>query len=95
MVDRESLNISYTDLERTKEEIDVRSNSIRQGNNDIRALQMGVDKLKQKIENLKRNATNVQAQDVEGKVLTRGGEDLLTQYLIYSLKKSSLNLQLC
>lgn len=63
---RESLNISYTDLERTKEEIDVRSNSIRQGNNDIRALQMGVDKLKQKIENLKRNATNVQAQDVEG-----------------------------
>lgn len=35
---------------------------------------MGVDKLKQKIENLKRNATNVQAQDVEGKVLTRGGE---------------------
>nr|XP_034317839.1 laminin subunit beta-1-like [Crassostrea gigas]XP_034317840.1 laminin subunit beta-1-like [Crassostrea gigas] len=63
---RESLNISYTDLERTKDEIDVRSNSIRQGNNDIRALQMGVDKLKQKIENLKRNATNVQAQDVEG-----------------------------
>lgn len=74
LVDRESLNISYTDLERTKEEIDVRSNSIRQGNNDIRALQMGVDKLKQKIENLKRNATNVQAQDMEGKVLTRGGE---------------------
>ena len=65
---RDSLNISYMDLERTKEEIDMRSNSIRQGNNDIRALQMGVDKLKQKIDNLKKNATDVQAQDVEGMI---------------------------
>lgn len=65
---RDSLNISYMDLERTKEEIDMRSNSIRQGNNDIRALQMGVDKLKQKIDNLKKNATDVQAQDVEGTI---------------------------
>jgi FtsZ-binding cell division protein ZapB len=61
------LNISYGDLERTETEINVRSGSIRQNNNDIGALQMGVEKLKLKIENLKKNATNVQAQDVEGK----------------------------
>lgn len=69
-----------------KEEIDVRFNSIRQGNNDIRVLQMGVDKFKQKIENLKRNVINVQVQDVEGKVLIRGEEGQI-YFLNFKLNK--------
>lgn len=69
-----------------KEEIDVRFNSIRQGNNDIRVLQMGVDKFKQKIENLKRNVINVQVQDVEGKVLIRGEEGQI-YFLNFQLNK--------
>ena len=39
---------------------------IQAGENRIRALQLGVDELNMKAQQLRRNASDIQAQDVEG-----------------------------
>ncbi|KAK3103280.1 hypothetical protein FSP39_018141 [Pinctada imbricata] len=63
---RNTMNMSSSELERVENDLRDRRESIRQGNNDISALKVSVKRLQDKIAALRRNATDIQSQDVEG-----------------------------
>lgn len=56
-----------TKLDETEQALDNRMDNIRQGNNNIRALQTRVKELKLKADLLVKNASDIRAKDVEGK----------------------------
>jgi len=61
------LTENVSDLGELDTELENTMGRIQGGNNRIAALQLGVKDLNEKAQQLRRNASDIQAQDVEGK----------------------------
>lgn len=64
---RANLTANVEELEGLDTELESTMGRIQGGNNRIRALQLGVNDLNLKAQQLRSNASDIQAQDVEGK----------------------------
>ncbi|XP_052780094.1 laminin subunit beta-1-like [Mya arenaria] len=72
---RENLTANIEDLDTMDENLQTTMGRIQEGNSRISALQLGVEELNKKAELLRKNASDIQAQDVEGAInITREAE---------------------